>query len=171
MPRSLSCGGNWGSPDRVLRVVGDLRYGGKRHRPFIVRPESSFSLNTSVEARILICVDCQKPFAFSEEEQRFYQQRGFRIPVRCLDCRAARRAARNADLIRNADPDGSWTETLGHYGGATGTSRNGGGGRRSGGGYPAVCAQCGKETVVPFEPRAGRPVYCRECFAANKRAS
>lgn len=127
-------------------------------------------MSAETESRLLICIDCQKPFAFTDEEQRFYQQRGFRVPVRCLDCRAARRAARNADLIRNADPEPSWTETLGHYGGATGNSRNGSSGRRTGGGYPAVCAQCGKDTVVPFEPRSGRPVYCRECFAANKRS-
>jgi CxxC-x17-CxxC domain-containing protein len=31
--------------------------------------------------------------------------------------------------------------------------------------YPAICAACGKETEVPFEPRSGRPVYCGECFA------
>ena len=127
-------------------------------------------MTASTEPRLLICVDCQKPFSFSEEEQRFYQQRGFRIPVRCLDCRAARRASRNADLIRNAEADASWTETLGHYGGATSNNRNGNGVRR-GGGFPAVCATCGKETFVPFEPRSGRPVYCRDCFTANKTAN
>lgn len=30
--------------------------------------------------------------------------------------------------------------------------------------YPAICAACGTETEVPFEPRSGRPVYCSECF-------
>jgi CxxC-x17-CxxC domain-containing protein len=131
---------------------------------------SFFELTASTDPRLLICVDCQKPFSFSDEEQRFYQQRGFRIPVRCLDCRAARRASRNADLIRNAEPESSWTETLGHYGGVTGNARGGNGLRRNGGGFPAICAACGKETVVPFEPRSGRPVYCRDCFTANKKS-
>lgn len=132
---------------------------------------SQIALTAQTEIRLLTCIDCQKTFEFSEEEQRFYQQRGFRVPVRCLDCRAARRAARNADLIRNAEPESSWTETLGHYGGATNSSRNGLNGRRNGGtGYPAVCAQCGKDTIVPFEPRSGRPVYCRDCFTTNKRS-
>jgi CxxC-x17-CxxC domain-containing protein len=27
-----------------------------------------------------------------------------------------------------------------------------------------VCADCGKETEVPFEPSQGRPVYCRDCY-------
>ncbi|MBO6203892.1 MAG: zinc-binding protein, partial [Selenomonas sp.] len=30
-----------------------------------------------------------------------------------------------------------------------------------------VCAECGKETEVPFEPKNDRPVYCRDCF--NKK--
>ena len=34
--------------------------------------------------------------------------------------------------------------------------------------FPAVCAACGKETQVPFEPRNGRPVYCSDCFAKSK---
>lgn len=34
--------------------------------------------------------------------------------------------------------------------------------------FPAVCAQCGKETTVPFQPKEDRPVYCRECFEARK---
>jgi CxxC-x17-CxxC domain-containing protein len=28
----------------------------------------------------------------------------------------------------------------------------------------AICAACGTPTTVPFEPRQGREVYCRECF-------
>lgn len=127
-------------------------------------------MTSSTEPRLLICADCQKPFAFSDEEQRFYQQRGVRKPIRCLDCRAARRASRNADLIHNADPESAWTETFGHYGGSTSNARLGAGRRNGNGGYPAVCAACGKETVIPFEPRAGRPVYCRECFAAHKKS-
>ena len=31
--------------------------------------------------------------------------------------------------------------------------------------FTAVCAACGKEAKVPFEPKADRPVYCSECFA------
>ena len=31
-----------------------------------------------------------------------------------------------------------------------------------------VCAQCGKEAKVPFQPSNDRPVYCSECYAAKK---
>ena len=34
--------------------------------------------------------------------------------------------------------------------------------------YDAVCAQCGKEAKVPFQPTEDRPVYCSECFAKQK---
>lgn len=30
--------------------------------------------------------------------------------------------------------------------------------------FKVVCAECGKETEVPFEPKNDRPVYCRDCF-------
>ncbi len=30
--------------------------------------------------------------------------------------------------------------------------------------YPIVCADCGKDSEVPFQPKTDRPVYCRECF-------
>ena len=30
--------------------------------------------------------------------------------------------------------------------------------------FTAVCAKCGGEARVPFEPREGREVYCSSCF-------
>jgi CxxC-x17-CxxC domain-containing protein len=35
-------------------------------------------------------------------------------------------------------------------------------------GYPAVCANCGKETTTVFKPDGIRPVYCRECLSKKK---
>ena len=37
--------------------------------------------------------------------------------------------------------------------------------------FDVVCAECGKETQVPFEPRGDRPVYCRECYSKMKASS
>jgi CxxC-x17-CxxC domain-containing protein len=34
--------------------------------------------------------------------------------------------------------------------------------------FPATCSECGKATELPFEPRDGRPVYCRECYSRVK---
>jgi len=35
--------------------------------------------------------------------------------------------------------------------------------------FKAVCADCGKETEVPFKPTEGRPVYCRECYQKHRK--
>jgi len=34
--------------------------------------------------------------------------------------------------------------------------------------FPAVCAECGKDTQVPFEPRGDKPVYCSDCYRKAK---
>jgi CxxC-x17-CxxC domain-containing protein len=37
--------------------------------------------------------------------------------------------------------------------------------------FPIICAQCGKEDKVPFEPReGGKPPLCSECFAKAQAA-
>ena len=35
--------------------------------------------------------------------------------------------------------------------------------------FTGVCAKCGKEATVPFQPTTDRPIYCSECFAAMKQ--
>jgi len=30
--------------------------------------------------------------------------------------------------------------------------------------FIATCAECGKDTAVPFEPRGDKPVYCRDYY-------
>ena len=35
--------------------------------------------------------------------------------------------------------------------------------------HTAICAKCGKEAKIPFQPTNDRPVYCSECFAAMKQ--
>ena len=34
--------------------------------------------------------------------------------------------------------------------------------------FTTVCAACGGEAKVPFEPKTDRPVYCSDCFARMK---
>jgi CxxC-x17-CxxC domain-containing protein len=110
--------------------------------------------------KVLVCRDCNQEFVFSAGEQEFYTTRGFSEPTRCPDCRAARKASRAS---------GGGYDSSSSYGGSSyDSSRSGGYGARSGSGtrqmYKVVCADCGQETEVPFEPRSGRPVYCRDCF-------
>jgi CxxC-x17-CxxC domain-containing protein len=95
--------------------------------------------------KTLTCQDCGQQFSFSAEDQEFFAMKGYSEPKRCPECRRARKA-----------------------------ERGGGGGGGNGGSYaprkmfPAVCAECGRDTEVPFEPRGDRPVYCSDCF--SKRA-
>ncbi len=85
----------------------------------------------------LQCSDCGNSFTFTAEEQRFFQSKGYtNEPKRCPSCRQARKSER--------------------YGNGAYSSQ-----RQM---FPAVCAECGKETEVPFQPREDRPVYCRDCY-------
>lgn len=34
--------------------------------------------------------------------------------------------------------------------------------------YPCTCADCGKDSKVPFQPKEGRPVYCLECLPKHR---
>ncbi len=92
----------------------------------------------SYEDRTLTCQDCGESFTFSADDQQYHAEKGYENePKRCPSCRQARRGDRG---------DSSY-----------GSSR-----REM---YPAVCAQCGKDTQVPFQPRGDRPVYCSDCFS------
>ncbi|NCC82758.1 MAG: cytochrome C551 [Clostridia bacterium] len=47
--------------------------------------------------RTLKCKDCGSDFVFTEGEQAFYQEKGFENdPVRCPECRKARKATRRS---------------------------------------------------------------------------
>jgi Probable zinc-ribbon domain len=48
------------------------------------------------------CKDCGKEFIFTEGEQEFYKEKGFENePVRCLDCRRARKNQRQQTTRRS----------------------------------------------------------------------
>ena len=92
----------------------------------------------SFQDKSLQCSDCGTTFTFSAEDQEFFQSKGYtNEPKRCPSCREARRAERQGN-------------------GGYGYSR-----RQM---FPATCAECGKDTEVPFEPRGDRPVYCSDCY-------
>lgn len=114
----------------------------------------------------LTCRDCGQEFVFTAGEQAFYQERGFSSPLRCPDCRRRRKSERNTGGYDSNDSYSS-----GGGGGGGYSSGGGGGGGYSSGPrqmYPAVCSNCGVDTEVPFEPRQDRPVYCRDCFQAQR---
>lgn len=49
-----------------------------------------------MEDKKLICRDCGNEFVFTVGEQEFYKEKGFENePVRCPDCRRARKMQKN----------------------------------------------------------------------------
>ncbi len=106
----------------------------------------------NMQDKTLTCRDCNREFTFTAGEQEFFAQKGFtNEPSRCPECRAANKANRG----------GGGGYSSGGY------SAGGGYERREREMFPAVCAQCGKETQVPFQPSGDRPVYCSDCFSAQ----
>jgi CxxC-x17-CxxC domain-containing protein len=98
-----------------------------------------------MEDKTLTCNDCGQEFTFTASEQEFFTLKGFNTPIRCSSCRAARKATREGgSSFSNYGSNSSYGDT-----------------RQM---YPVVCAQCGKDTEVPFKPSGDRPVYCSDCF-------
>jgi CxxC-x17-CxxC domain-containing protein len=92
----------------------------------------------SFTEKTLECFECGASFTFTTEEQEFFANKGFtNEPKRCPSCREARKANRYNSTGYRAP-------------------------RQM---HPAVCAECGRDTEVPFEPRQDRPVYCSDCYS------
>ena len=97
--------------------------------------------NEGYRDRILTCRDCGQDFTFSAGEQEFYASRGLtNAPGRCPTCRAARRSGLSSAPRQRSNVE--------HY--------------------ETTCATCGRPTSVPFIPREDRPVYCSDCFQAQR---
>jgi CxxC-x17-CxxC domain-containing protein len=92
----------------------------------------------------LACSDCGIPFPFTAEEQQLFAVKGYtNEPKRCPACRSSRRTER---YVENGGSSIKGSSQM----------------------YPATCGRCGKQTEVPFQPSANRPVYCRDCFIKSR---
>ena len=97
----------------------------------------------SFQEKSIVCFDCAAPFNFTVEEQEFFATKGYtNEPKRCPTCRQARKQQQGNIGYTNSGYTQSSPRQM----------------------YPVVCAQCGKNTEVPFAPTSGRPVYCRDCY-------
>ena len=95
--------------------------------------------------KTIVCRDCNSNFVFTENEQNFYKEKGFENePQRCPECRA----------IKKQQSRGG---------------NSGGYARQEREMFPAVCAECGKSTTVPFKPNGEKPVLCKECYVPRGR--
>ena len=92
----------------------------------------------------LQCVDCGREFIFTAGEQSFFREKGLtNEPRRCRQCK-------NKQVSQMPSGAGMISKRIE-------TS--------------VTCSRCGKDTTVPFVPKQGRPVLCRECFQARRSAS
>jgi len=90
----------------------------------------------------MICRECGKSFVFSAAGQEYFAQQGYNeAPKRCRSCRARRREDRANAGDRAMDP------------------------KR----FAGTCWSCQRPVSVPFKPATGRPVFCKVCYAGQKR--
>lgn len=102
----------------------------------------------TIEDKSIKCVDCGEEFLFTIGEQEFYRDHGLtHAPTRCRNCRESRKAQRGSHGSGGARTTTTVREM-----------------------FKTVCAECGTETMVPFSPTSGRPVYCRNCFQNHRPA-
>jgi CxxC-x17-CxxC domain-containing protein len=88
--------------------------------------------------KVLVCKECGKEFTFTAGEQEFFNSKGFTNEP--SRCPECRSARKSQNNSRSIE-------------------------RQM---YPAICANCGKDTMVPFKPSGDKPVYCRECYQAMR---
>ena len=91
------------------------------------------------EDKTLTCRECGAEFVFTASEQQFYADKGFQNEPG--RCPSCRAARRQANGQNRGDRPM----------------------------FDVVCDNCGRPTQVPFQPRGDRPVYCRECFDAQRQ--
>jgi CxxC-x17-CxxC domain-containing protein len=113
-------------------------------------------IQMAFEEKTLTCSDCGATFKFTVEEQELFKTKGYtNEPKRCPSCREARKAQQNSNR------DSSYGSFGNRSGGYSSAKREM---------FPAKCAECGKDTQVPFQPRGDRPVYCSDCYRKIKPA-
>ncbi len=110
--------------------------------------------------KTISCRGCGTTFTFTAGEQEFYRTKGLmNEPTRCTSCRSQRRTSPR-------DPETNNDNGYVRYGGFASF-----GGRTPRQMHPAVCAECGQWTEVPFLPRGDRPVFCSACYSKVKTES
>lgn len=85
--------------------------------------------------KTLTCMECGAQFAFTVGEQEFFALKGYTNEPKRCPACRETRGLRQRGYSSVREM------------------------------HPAVCAQCGAQTQVPFLPRGDRPVYCNDCFS------
>ena len=96
------------------------------------------------QEKTLRCSDCGNTFTFRVDDLEYFLRGHIYEPKRCPDCLQAE----NLSLSENSGYIYMPMRQM----------------------YPAVCADCGKDTEVPFVQRRGSPVYCDDCNLKEKQS-
>ncbi len=96
--------------------------------------------------RTIKCATCGREFLFTAKEQDFFVTKGFKEPRHCRECRQQRKQEREQAVAQaSGQPYHPGKEM-----------------------FKVVCANCHRETTVPFKPITGKPVLCKDCFIAQR---
>ena len=92
--------------------------------------------------KVIRCKDCQRLFTFTVKEQKSYGSRDWPDPIRCPECRRAKKLVRLAleDKLPLHD------ERM----------------------HSAVCAKCGRKFISMLDIQKGEKEYCQECWRKIK---
>ena len=95
----------------------------------------------NLEDKLIRCKDCKKKFIFTVKEQQFFGLRGWKDPIRCLECR------KHKKLIRISLEEGvSISDKLK---------------------FSEICDDCGKRFYTTIR-RKGQNIYCQDCWTKIK---
>jgi CxxC-x17-CxxC domain-containing protein len=92
-----------------------------------------------MSSQSIACSQCGELFVFTDAERAFFDSKGLLPPKRCKACRAARKSQGRASRPGPERPL-----------------------------WEATCTGCGAPASVPFEPQAGRDVFCARCWHARR---
>jgi CxxC-x17-CxxC domain-containing protein len=98
----------------------------------------------SLQEKSVDCFDCGVTFTFKVEEHLAYGAKGhLHTPKLCPSCRQARKTRQIKGNNFRIPQSGIQS-------------------------FPAARVQYGQNTQVPIEPKAGRRVYCHDCYRKIK---
>lgn len=101
----------------------------------------------TLQNKTIKCFSCEQEFVFTTDEQELFLAKGHtNDPKRCPSCRQSRLEKQRSEAGKGLFMQSRVQPQL----------------------HDATCTRCGKKTQVPFQPRAERPVYCRDCYNSIK---
>ena len=97
-------------------------------------------MSEELRNKIIVCKDCKRKFPFTIEDQKYFGQKGYPDPIRCLYCRRQKRILNLRDGVGIADEIK----------------------------FSEVCDKCGRSFYTKFKRKPGERIYCDDCWKEIK---